>query len=466
MSEAAPGSTRQPITPHRTCAILAIGDELVIGQKLDSNSQWLSGQLLSRGIRPIEHATVDDDENAITQALIRLGGRADLVLVSGGLGPTADDLTRTALARAMDDELVRDEEALSQIRGWYESRGRTMPPANAVQADRPSRAWCMSNDRGTAPGLGGTVARQVGAVSCDSFVDVYCLPGPPHELKAMFERHVVPRLRPPADSVILTRVIQSFGLGESDVAGLLGPLMARDRVPVVGTTASVGVVSVRIRHEAPGTPERGRTMLDETEALVRERLGGAVFGVGEDLTLETCVIERLRAHNARLAVVESCTGGMLGQILTSVPGSSDVFLGGWITYTNELKHSQVGVPSEVFEPSAGTETSAPGAVSEQCVRAMASGGLERADADFALSISGIAGPGGETPGKPVGTVWIGLASRHIRRPFEQAARTEARGFLFRGGREQIRLWAARSALGMLRLRLDGIEMRLLGESEA
>jgi nicotinamide-nucleotide amidase len=227
----------------------------------------------------------------------------------------------------------------------------------------------------------------------------------------MWEEHVLPALRP--GRIVRTRAILTFGLGESEVAAKLGPLMERTHSPLVGTTASKGVIAVRIRYEgAPGRIDSAAVteaehVIAATESVVRERLGPVVFGVDHE-SLAGVVLEALKARGQKLTTVESCTGGLLGQLITDIPGSSAAFLGGWVTYSNQMKQQEVGVPAELFTPSS------PGAVSREVAAAMARGGLERwgGGADWCLSITGIAGPEGGTPEKPVGTVWIGLAWRH------------------------------------------------------
>lgn len=424
---------------HRRAAILSIGDELTLGQALDTNSQWLSQRLLERGVLPAEHATVPDDAAAITDALLRLarGRSADsgcqLIIVTGGLGPTADDLTRQGLADALGERLVEDAPALREIEAWFAGRGRAMPELNRVQALRPHTASMLSNPHGTAPGLHATLR----VPECD----VFCLPGPPREMRPMFEDRVAPRLRPPPDRVVRTRAIPTFGLGESEVAQRLGELMDRVQNPLVGTTASGGVVTCRLRFEgSAGSAAEADRALDATEARIRELLGAYVLGVGP-VSLAGSTIDLLRARGQRIAVVESCTGGQLGRLITDVAGASDVFLGGYITYSNEQKTAMVGVPAGTFAPGG------PGAVSSACAMAMAEGGLSRTGADHALAITGIAGPGGGSAEKPVGTVWVALASRD--------GDTEARRFLLAGERTNVREWSAMLALGMLRLRLTG-----------
>ena len=436
-------------TTHARAIILSIGDELVLGQSLDSNSKWLSEQFLARGVRPVRHTTIEDDRDTIAAELTRAAAEADLVITTGGLGPTADDLTRAALAKAMGTDLETDPDAMAQVEGWYASRGRTMPEANRVQGLRPAGAISLENTNGTAPGMSAELTN----------ADIYCLPGPPREMRPMFERFIVPDLRPASPAK--TRLLRTFGLGESRVAELLGDLMDRARNPLVGTTAQAGVVTVRMRWEGQG----GGPELELTEREVRTRLGAAVVtpvgGDGEH-GLADVVVALLRERGERLAVVESCTGGLVGQKVTAVAGSSSAFCGGWVTYTNAMKAGQVGVPEGYFPE---VREGAPGAVSGEVAQAMAVGGMQRAaweigaapGVDHCLAVTGIAGPDGGTAEKPVGTVWICRASRD--------GTVDCRRFVFGGGREAVREWSAAAALGMLRLKLAGVDMELLGEGE-
>lgn len=445
--------TPDPPPPHRSAAVLSIGDELTLGQTLDTNSRWIATRLVQLGVHVREHATVSDDQGRIASAMRRLAASGDLLICTGGLGPTADDLTRPALAESLDETLIEDGAALDAIRAWFAGRGG-MPESNRVQALRPPSARALENTNGTAPGL----AARIGGT------DVYCLPGPPHEMRPMFERFVTPGIRPEPGRITRSRLILTFGLGESRVAERLGELMDRTRgeagVVLVGTTASLGVVTCRLRVSAP-TPAEAATALDQTESEINRRLGDAVFDrrdphAGDETetadALPRTIVRLLRERGERLAVVESCTGGLLGAEITSIPGSSAVFVGGWMTYSNGWKTAMVGVPPAVLESD--------GAVSEACAKAMAQGGLERArtagGADHTLAITGIAGPEGGSPDKPVGTVWIARASK--------GGSIEARRFRFKGDRNAVRAWAARSALGMLRLHLAGLDMPLLAET--
>lgn len=423
---------------HRTAAILSIGDELILGQTLDTNSAWLSDQLFSRGVRVVEHVTVADDLPSHVGAIRRLAANVDLLISTGGLGPTDDDLTRRALADAMGEELAEDPESLAQIERSFRKAGRSLQDQNRSQALRPASARTLKNDNGTAPGI--AAALHVDGHSCD----IYCLPGPPNELKPMFERFVVTALARDEKRIVRAHVLRTFGLGESDIASRLGDLMRRDANPLVGTTASDGVVSVRIRFEGEANEGEADQAIREAEKRVRDVLREAIFGVGED-TLASVVLDLLRANSQMVTTVESCTGGMVGQALTAIPGSSDAYAGGWVTYTNEMKMREVGAPAEALQQH--------GAVSEEVARAMAEGGLKAArqtvgmSVAHALAITGVAGPGGGSESKPVGTVWVALAS--------ESESTDARCFRFRGDRETIRRRSTQSALAMLWQRLTG-----------
>lgn len=432
---------------HATAAVLAVGDEITLGQTLDTNSAWLSQRLREVGIVPVEHVTVPDDRARHVAALRRLGREVDLVVCTGGLGPTADDLTRRALAEASDDSLVEDAVALAEVEAFFAARSREMPAINRVQAQRPSKGRTIPNLNGTAPGLHTTVGR----------ADVFCLPGPPSEMKPMFEHHVLPRLNPPAGRTVRTRVLHCFGIGESDLATRLGDLMKRERMPLVGTTASGGVVSIRMRYEGPLPAVEADQLLEQTEREARGRAADFVFGSGDD-RLAGVVLRLLRERGETLACVESCTGGLLGAMITEIPGSSISFLGGLVTYANEVKGDLVGVPREVLE------FPGPGAVSTECAVAMATGGLERMQTTHCLAITGIAGPDGavpataDRPGKPVGTVLIARVSRDGGR--------DVRRFHFPGDRASVRSWSAASALGMLRQHLAGLPpVRILRQVE-
>lgn len=437
---------------HRTAAIISQGDEILLGQTLDTNSRWLSDRLTGLGVAVLEHVSLPDDRAAIASAFRRLALSVDLILCSGGLGPTEDDLTRDALADAVGEPLIVDEASLAQIEAYFAGRGRPMPPINRVQALRPTSGMCLENRHGTAPGLRARLAR----------ADIFCLPGPPRELVPMFEGAVLPALNLDHSRAILTRALHTIGLGESDIATLLsstpdGNLMRRDRSPLVGTTASGGIVSVRIR--ALGTATNAATnaaafeLLDTTERHVRSALGSVVFaadGGSPHDALPAAVLAEMRRRGLTFAVCESCTGGLLGSMVADVPGCSDVYLGGLITYANDAKTALAGVPHDLIRTH--------GAVSAPVAEAMARGASDRLGASAALAITGISGPSGSTSDKPVGTVWISLALGI--RPSGPTT-TDTRRFMLSGDRRHIREFAARLALGMLWYHLAGTPTRPL-----
>ena len=415
--------------------ILSIGDELVLGQTVDTNSAWLAARLAAVGIPCIFHHTVADDEPAVTQAITLAAKEADLVLISGGIGPTEDDLTRQALAAAMGVELVENAQAAGMIEAFFAGRGKPMPERNRAQAMCPAGGSMIDNSCGTAPGIRASLGKAA----------VYVMPGVPREMKVMYERSIEPEILGMGRGnrgVILTLKVNTFGWGESNVAERLGPgLMDRNRNPKVGTTVSDGIVAVRIRSEFP-TPEQAQDELDATLEQVNERLGPIVFGIEEE-TLQGSVVRLLERRGKRLVVVESCTGGLLSKLLTDIPGCSTAFMGGWIVYSNVLKNAELDVPKRVLDEH--------GAVSEQTVRLLAGNALNSCAADVSLAVSGIAGPGGGTEDKPIGTVWLGMGLRDEA----DADHVETQAVLLRlsGGRDAIRDRAAKSALQMLRFHL-------------
>lgn len=429
---------------HRTAAILSIGDELTLGQTLDTNSRWLSSRLVDLGVMPRVHITVPDDRGAHARVLVELARGHDLIISTGGLGPTEDDLTRHALADAMGEALVEDAGALETLRRQASGRGVEITAHRRLQALRPAGASMIANSNGTAPGLR---ARLGGC-------EVFCLPGPPNEMRPMFESAVAPALEEwgrASGAAVATRVLHTYGLAEADVAARLGEMMRRGRNPTVGTTASGGMVSVRMRHEGEGSA--GAREIAACERAVRAALSPHVFGEGDD-TLAGVVVRGLTERREKVMTIESCTGGGLAGAITALPGSSAVFDAGLVTYANEIKTMLCAVPRETLD--------AHGAVSAETARAMAEGALGTmagASAHHALSVTGIAGPGGATPVKPVGLVYIARASRT-----GGAVDVEVRRFQFTGTREDVRQRSVMSALAMLWFYLGGERVgRLLWE---
>jgi nicotinamide-nucleotide amidase len=403
--------------------IISVGDELVSGVALDTNSAYLARQLGARGIEAVAHWTIGDDAETIAEALAAAAAVADCVIVTGGLGPTEDDLTRQGLARAMGSELVLDKGCLAEIEEFFRRRNRAMAPANRIQAMIPAGAKAIPNPIGTAPGIAAAVAGKA----------VYVTPGVPSEMEHMFANYIAPLL-PREAGVIIYRTVHTFGQGESDIGSAIAELMARGGKATIGTTVAGGLVSVRVISRGADESEAGR-LADQAVAEIRRRLGKLVVGLDEE-TMASVVGELLRRRGATLATAESCTGGMVGQFITSVPGSSDYYLGGVIAYANDMKVRQFSVPEELITRH--------GAVSEQAAKAMAEGCRKATGATWALSVTGIAGPAGGSEEKPVGLLYVGLAGPDG---------TTVHRHILPGVRETIRLRASLTALNHLRLAL-------------
>jgi len=408
--------------------IISVGDELMMGQTIDTNSAWLSTRLVALGCTPLYHKTVGDDLGGIVDAVLEAGDRADIVVITGGLGPTEDDMTRHALAKTINVPLDLHEPSLETIEKFFRSIGRVMPPTNRIQAMYPRGSDVLANYWGTAPGI----HLVIGAAH------LYAFPGVPREMRGMFERYIVPYLEQMSGRSIVTESITTFGAGESTVAEALGPLMERTRNPLVGTTVSGGEVTIRVRSDFV-TREEAMQACEDVVLDIKKRMGDWVVGVGGSSLTETTV-NMARSLGVLLTVAESCTGGLLAKLLTDIPGSSDVFLGGWVTYSNELKVNELGVSPDVL--------SKDGAVSQGVAMAMAEGALKRSGADYALALTGVAGPAGGTESKPVGTVWLAIASRQ-----GSETRLESECYSFPGERGMIRLRAAKTAINRLRLAL-------------
>lgn len=413
-------------------AILSIGDELTLGQNIDTNSPWIAAQLATRSILTIEQRTVADDRAAIAGAISELAGRVELLIITGGLGPTDDDLTREAMGDviAPGEPLVMDDEMLQHITALFRKRGRPMPDMNRKQALRPRTIDPLRNFNGTAPGLIGTIAK----------CQVVALPGPPREMQPMFLDQALPQLNlPPPTQVIVSGAVHEFGMGESDAAQRLGSLMDRARNPLVGITVSDAVVSARVR--AAGDAAEAPKELDQTLNKIESVWQPYAFSRNGD-SLAAVTGELLRKSNRMLATAESCTGGWLGKLIVDVAGSSDYYSGGFVTYSNAMKASQLNVPLQLIEEH--------GAVSKEVAAAMAEGALAASGADDALAITGIAGPArdDQPSAKPIGTVFIALSrERGGRRD------TFVRHFIFPGDRISVRDRACKAALQILRFSL-------------
>ena len=425
--------------------LLSIGDELVLGQTVDTNSAWISRQLAAVGCDVVGHATVPDDQPAIELALSEAVGRCDVLICSGGIGPTPDDLTRQALAAMLGVELERNEQWMTRLQEFWSKRGSVMPAMNAIQAMIPKGATMIYNTAGTAAGVDAVYQSGDLKTTCR----VFCTPGVPKEMKAMFERDVLPHVvAGGGGAAIRSATLHTFGVGESAVAERLGGLMTRGRNPSVGTTISGGVVSLRVNSRFPSADE-AQAKMDETIATCEAVLGNLIYG-RDDQSLPQAVLALLKkdGRNATVATAESCTGGLLAKMLTDEPGSSAHYTSGWVTYSNLSKYERLGVPEDVINVY--------GAVSEPVVERMAKAARRLAHTDYALAVSGVAGPDGGSPTKPVGTVCLALA---VVDPADKTASTvKARTFNFPGDREMVRNRSAKMALAMLRFHLLGVEL--------
>lgn len=401
--------------------IVAVGTEILLGDIVNTNAQFLSQRLAALGVDVYHHVTVGDNPGRMAEAFRQALARADLVVVTGGLGPTEDDLSKEVMAQVLGLPLDFDPAVMGQIEDFFRRRGRPLTPNARKQALVPRGAIVLPNAVGTAPGL---FLEQGGRM-------VVLLPGPPGELSHVWNQHAEPilRQRGAGDRVILSRTLKVCAMGESQVASLVGDLFAAPN-PTVAPYAKLGEVHLRVTAKARDAGE-ARALISPVEGEIRRRLGWRVFAADEE-TMAHAVGAKLAAAGLTLAVAESCTGGMLGAQITAVPGSSRYFLGGVIAYANEVKEAQLDVPAHLIREY--------GAVSEQVAGAMALGVRSRLGAALALSVSGIAGPGGGSPAKPVGTVCFALAG-----PAGVFTWSE----LLRGEREEVRQRACQVALTTL-----------------
>jgi nicotinamide-nucleotide amidase len=402
--------------------IIAVGSELLTPFRQDTNSLWLTNELNRLGIRVVHKAIVGDAPDEMRSSFGYALERADVIISCGGLGPTDDDRTRETVAELLGRKLKLDEEILRGIQERFRRFARTMPDINARQAMVPEGATILPNARGTAPGLWLESSGRI----------IVMLPGVPNELKGLFENEVAPRLSRIAPSERLyTRELRIWGLPESDVETRVRPLY--ELYPDTETTILSAITGIQLHPRIwSSDPTKAAAVLNEITSRMALALGEHLFSTRGE-TLEEVVARLLTEHRATVAVAESCTGGMVAEKLTNIAGSSAYFLGGVVCYSNELKTSMVGVPSEMIE--------AKGAVSSEVALALADGIRRRTGATIGVGITGIAGPGGGTAEKPVGLVHIGIADE--RGPRERA-------FRFTGDRDRIRTFATQTALDTIR----------------
>ncbi len=407
--------------------IISVGSEIVLGRIVDTNAAYLSRFVSDLGVEVVRQTSAPDVVEELAGALEAATRRADIILITGGLGPTRDDVTREALAKMSGRPLVESPEARTTLEQLFAKRGLEMPTSNLRQALLPDGACVISNPLGSAPGIEMHVEHAV----------VFALPGVPGEMKPMFEEYVLRRVREMLGDAHAPHIreFRLFGVAEATIGEGLHEFMDPHSNPAVGTQASGGIITVRAR----ATDEAGRKaeqLLDVVEKEIRSRFGEALFGIGEVVTLAENVVSLLERCNRTLAVAESCTGGLVCDMLTDVPGVSRFLLEGVVAYSNESKVHELNVPRNLIESR--------GAVSEEAALAMARGVRSRSGADIGLAVTGIAGPSGGSAAKPVGLVYIALDGDTYH---------QVRELRLFGGRRNIKDRAAKHLLNLLRVHL-------------
>lgn len=401
--------------------IIAVGTELLLGQIVNTNAQFLSRACAELGVDVYFQTVVGDNAERIKEALSQAKKRAGLIICTGGLGPTQDDLTKDALAEFVGRKLVVHQPSMDKIEAFFRSRNMPMVESNARQALMLEHSDPFPNDTGLAVGVGFT----------DDGTHYILLPGPPKEMKPMFELYAASWIRRKLgdSSPLYSRVLKFAGIGESNLEHQLIDLIESQTDPSIAPYAKEGEVMIRLTTRAASQDEAFAKLLP-VESEIQARLGQYIYA-HEDIALEEAVIRYLSDRGLTLAAAESCTGGLLGDLLTAVPGSSKAFIGGIICYSNALKHKLLDVPMETLEG-----PNAPGAVSAETAAMLADGVRNKTGADLAISITGVAGPS-ESEGKPVGTVYIGISHK---------GEASVKQLKLQGNRETIKLRAAKSAL--------------------
>ena len=416
-----------------TAELIAVGTELLLGNIANTDAQTLSRELSALGINVYYHTVVGDNPERLKKAVEIAKTRADLIITTGGLGPTCDDLTKNVLAEAFGKKLVYNPEAARRMEAYFQKlhpeSGRTMTENNYQQAYLPEGCTPFQNDRGTAPGCG---------FEADG-IWVLMLPGPPSECGPMFRSRAVPYLAGLADGAIVNRSLRIFGMGESAVEFQLRDQMNAMKNPTLAPYAKEGEVELRITAKAPD-PVAAQALIAPVEEELRSRFGPLVYGVDVSSLEEVC-LALLKDQGLSLACAESCTGGLIAKRITDLAGASSVFHGGVVSYTNEVKHGVLGVPRELLDQF--------GAVSAPVAEAMAEGARRTLGADLAVSATGVAGPDPDDRGNPVGLVYVALA---------WDGGVFVRTVHAAGPRERVRTVAASHAFDLLRRRLTGLPL--------
>lgn len=401
--------------------IIAVGTELLLGEIVNTDSQFLASELSKIGIDVYYQSVVGDNEKRLTDTINTALSRSDIIILSGGLGPTNDDITKETLSKAMGAKMALDNESLDNIKSYFRAMNRKMTDSNIKQAIMPVGGIVFKNNNGTAPG---------GAIEKDGKIAIF-LPGPPNEIRPMYYESVKPYLESKSDSVLISKTLRIIGIGESTVDEMLSDLMKNSKNPTVAPYAKTNEVTLRITAKCKDEAE-GEKMIAPIEEQIRSMLGESIYGINDD-SLFSVVCGMLRDKNMTVSFAESCTGGLLAEKITQVSGASEVFKQSYVTYCDEAKKDILGVKIETLEKYS--------AVSEQTAIEMAKGALEKSKADIALSVTGVAGPKSDERGNPVGLVYIGIADKND---------FYAKKFNFKGSREKIRNSACMNAYAMLR----------------
>lgn len=407
------------------CELISVGTEILLGDILNTDAQYLSIELAKLGISVIHQSTVGDNRERLLAQLDEAAKRSDIIILSGGLGPTPDDLTKEVCCEFFGKEMFLHEPTVEKIKEYFSSKGIEMAQNNLKQAMLPKDCVIFPNDNGTAPGM---------AIEKDG-VHILVLPGPPRELKPMFQNCAVPYLMQFSDRIIVSHNIRTFGIGESSMAERVNDLFDAQN-PTVAPYAKDGEALLRVTAMAK-TKEDAESLCEPIIEEIKKRLDAYVYGVDYNC-IEEAVVGMLKEHHLKVATAESCTGGLIAKRITDVPGASEVFECGIISYANEIKHKVLGVSED--------DLNKYGAVSEPVAKQMAQGALKVSGADIAVSVTGIAGPDSDSTGKPVGLVYIGLADKE--NVWVREIRTSRRD------RSYNRYVSASNALDMIRLYID------------
>lgn len=401
--------------------IIAIGTEILLGDIINSNAQYLAQELAALGIDMYYQQVVGDNENRILHAFDEAYSRSDIIITTGGLGPTGDDITKEVAAKYFNKTLIPDEVSIAKIENYFKFRQRKMTENNLKQGLIPEGAIIINNNNGTAPGV----------IIEENNKIMIILPGPPKEMKPMFEETIRPYLQKKSNSVLVSKMIKILGIGESAVAEEVKDLMDAQTNPTIAPYAKEVGVLLRITAKAENE-EEALKLITPVEVEIKRRLGDNVYAT-EDVSIEDVVAKLLISKKLTISTAESCTGGMIAGTLINYPGISEVFLEGAVTYSNEAKRNRLGVKNETLENY--------GAVSEETAREMAIGIAETARTDVSIVTTGIAGPDGGTEEKPVGLVYIGVYVK---------GQVTVQKHIFNGNRSRIRLQATITGLDMLR----------------